>query len=257
MKSPGTKANKVAATDCRLEERLCKTLSKEMKSAGTKANKVAATDPSSAVPGLSVAALSGSNPDRLGTGNMQAEEQDGPIGGNTQSSHAQGIIPFSDCGWVVSGVPAGVSVRSKGRRDAVSAISAADIHGSRDVGLFPASSCAPCRHDVWVYFPELCKIFGEADALAIMASAVKIADKAYQHVLLDPATAVALLSIATALSGPADPRTTASDHICKILRLPYHVEESWRHKVRRIGCGISASMVAAAEWNILKVVSAM
>jgi hypothetical protein len=64
-----------------------------------------------------------------------------------------------------------------------------------------------------VYFPELCKIFGEADALAIMASAVKIADKAYQHVLLDPATAVALLSIATALSGPADPRTTASDHI--------------------------------------------
>jgi len=148
LKSLGTKANKVAATDCRLEERLCKTLSKNMKSTGTKANKVAAPDPSSAVPGLSVAALSGSNPDRLGTGNMQAEEQDGPIGGNTKSSHAQGIIPVSDCGWVFSGVPAGVSVRSKDRRDAVSAISVAYIHGSRDVGLFPASSCAPCRHDV-------------------------------------------------------------------------------------------------------------
>jgi hypothetical protein len=99
----------------------------------------------------------------------------------------------------------------------------------------------------------MCKIFGDADTLAIMSSAIKIADKTYPHVELDRTSAIALLSIATALSGPADPRITASDHLCQLLRLPYHVEEAWRHKVRRIGG--SESMVAAAEWKLLQLLN--
>jgi len=124
--------------------------------------------------------------------------------------------------------------------------------GANNVGSAHTSFCKPCRQDVWVYFPEMCKIFGDADTLAIMSSAIKIADKTYPHVELDRMSAIALLSIATALSGPADPRITASDHLCQLLRLPYHVEEAWRHKVRRIGGGDSELMVAAAEWKLLQ-----
>ena len=37
-----------------------------------------------------------------------------------------------------------------------------------------------------------------------------------------------------------------------LLRLPDHVEEEWRHRVRRIGGGISQSLVAAAEWKLVQ-----
>ena len=38
----------------------------------------------------------------------------------------------------------------------------------------------------------------------------------------------------------------------RLLLMPDHVEEEWRHRVRRIGGGISQSMVAAAEWKLVQ-----
>ena len=129
--------------------------------------------------------------------------------------------------------------------------------GRDNVGVFanrPNPRPTSGRQDVWVFFPDLCKIFGEADALAIMSSAFRIATKTSPDDNLDKITAVALLNIATALAGLADPRISASDHINKLLRLPCHVEEEWRHKVRRIGGGFSQSLVAAAEWKLLQLI---
>ena len=227
-----------------------------MKSSGATANKVVAADPY-----------------QLGIGQIQAREHDRHIA-SAASSSARDVLGSAQHGSseengrnmhgaesklvgnmhsadVAAGNTFGLALNDG--RDNVGV--SPNRQSAQDADLLRACSCAPCRQDVWVYYPELCKIFGDADAPAVMSSAIKIADKTHPDVELDRMTAVALLSIATALSGPADPRTTVSDHICQILRLPYHVEEAWRQKVRRIGGRVSESVVAAAEWKLLQLIS--
>ena len=222
-----------SCVDCKLEERLRISFSKAMNSLSAKSTHAGLADPGEIKTGaasiLSDSKLSLLQPARTETTAESMHRADSRI-----------VETVTNAG-AVAGLIVGVARKA----------------GRDDVGVFaqrPTRRPTSGRQDVWAFFPDLCKIFGEADALAIMSAAVRIATKTSPDDNLDKITAVALLSIATALAGPADPRISASDHINKLLRLPYHVEEEWRRKVRRIGGGCSQSLVAAAEWKLLQLI---